>query len=183
MDEESYYSEEEDYEQSSAGSDPKRRSSGKLKDVASHTPMEIFHGFIALCAVGSSITAMILTPSTLTFIAGAACSFFGPYAYYQQTKLTDIIALKEACEAITRENDRLAAENVRLNETVGDLSSTVDKLEDVEQALDVITQTQGQVCYIRCYINSVICLCSHTISLTVFLCTIYYRVLLHSHSK
>ncbi|KAL7506759.1 hypothetical protein ACHAXN_007959 [Cyclotella atomus] len=144
MGEESYYSEdEEDYEQSSSGSDPKR-SSGKLKDVAAHTPIEIFHGIIAFCAVGSSITAMILNWSTLTLIAGAACSFFGPYAYYQQTKLTDIIALKEACEAITRENDRLAAENVRLNETVGDLSSTVDKLEDVEQALDVITQTQGQ---------------------------------------
>merc|ERR1712176_648648 len=30
------------------------------------------------------------------------------------------------------------------NETVGELSNTIDKLEDVEQALDVITQTQGQ---------------------------------------
>merc|ERR1712176_249090 len=30
------------------------------------------------------------------------------------------------------------------NETVGELSATIDKLEDVEQALDVITQTQGQ---------------------------------------
>lgn len=143
MGEESYYSEEEDAED---GSRSARRESGngKLKNVAAHTPMEIFHGFIAVCAVGSSVTAMILNWSRLTLIAGGACSFFGPYAYYQQTKLTDIIALKEACEAITRENDRLASENIRLNETVGDLSSTVDKLEDVEQALDVITQTQGQ---------------------------------------
>merc|ERR1712176_675718 len=30
------------------------------------------------------------------------------------------------------------------NETVGELSNTIDKLEDVEQALDVITQTQGR---------------------------------------
>lgn len=147
MKDESYYSEDDDVEQSSRSDDRGRDrggGSGKLKDVSSHTLPEIFHGFIALCAVGSSVTAMILNWSTLTLIAGAACSFFGPYAYYQQTKLTDIIALKEACEAITRENDRLAAENVRLNETVGELSSTMDRLEDVEQALDVITQTQGQ---------------------------------------
>lgn len=145
MQDESYYSEDEDIEQSSRSDDRRRsKGDGRLKDVSSHTLPEIFHGFIAFCAVGSSVSAMILNWSTLTLIAGAACSFFGPYAYYQQTKLTDIIALKEACEAITRENDRLAAENVRLNETVGDLSSTVDKLEDVEQALDVITQTQGQ---------------------------------------
>jgi hypothetical protein len=71
-------------------------------------------------------------------------SVIGPYAYYQQTKLTDIIALKETHEAVKREVGRLQSENVRLNATVGELSDTIDKLEDVEQALDVITQTQGQ---------------------------------------
>lgn len=142
--EESYYSDEE--EESQDEGDDRRGGSDKPKlgAVSNHTLPELFHGFVAFCAVGSSVTAMILNPTTLTFIAGGVCSFFGPYAYYQQTKLTDIIALKEACEAITRENDRLAQENIRLNETVTDLSGTVDKLEDVEQALDVITQTQGQ---------------------------------------
>jgi len=33
---------------------------------------------------------------------------------------------------------------MRLRATVDDLSLTIDHLEDVEQALDVITQTQGQ---------------------------------------
>jgi cell division protein FtsB len=144
MSEPSYYSDEEDLEESSRDDRRDGKGSNRLKDISSHTPMELFSGFIALCAVGSSITAMILNWSTLTLITSAASSFFGTYAYHQQTKLTDIVALKEACVAITRENDRLARENVRLNETVGDLSSTVDKLEDVEQALDVITQTQGQ---------------------------------------
>merc|ERR1712176_291706 len=46
--------------------------------------------------------------------------------------------------AVKREVNRLQSENMRLNETVGELSNTIDKLEDVEQALDVITQTQGQ---------------------------------------
>ncbi len=40
--------------------------------------------------------------------------------------------------------NRLGKENTRLRATVDDLSLTVDRLEDVEQALDVITQTQGQ---------------------------------------
>ena len=121
-----------------------RSGSQPLGKIAAHTPMELASGFVAVLAVGSSVTAMILNFSVLTLIGGLACSGVGSYSYYQQTKLTDIIALKEAHEAITRECDRLTAENVRLNETLGDLSNTVDKLEDVEQALDVITQTQGQ---------------------------------------
>ena len=77
-------------------------------------------------------------------IAGILTSLVGAYSYYQQTKLTDIVSLKQTHEAVKREVDRLAGENVRLNETVGGLSNTMDKLEDVESALDVITQTQGQ---------------------------------------
>lgn len=106
--------------------------------------MEILSGALATVSIGTSVTAMVMVPQTIVFIAGALSSVVGPYAYYQQTKLTDIIALKETHEAVKREVDRLQAENVRLNETVGELSDTIDKLEDVEQALDVITQTQGQ---------------------------------------
>lgn len=106
--------------------------------------MEILSGSIALVAVGTSVAACVLNPLTPVFVAGTLSSIIGPYAYYQQTKLTDIIALKETHEAVKKEVDRLQAENVRLNETVGELSDTIDKLEDVEQALDVITQTQGQ---------------------------------------
>merc|ERR1711862_204543 len=84
------------------------------------------------------------TQSGIVYVAGALSSVIGPYSYYQQTKLTDIIALKETHEAVKRGVDRLQSENMRLNETVGELSDTIDKLEDVEQALDVITQTQGQ---------------------------------------
>lgn len=119
------------------------KKSEKMK-VWSHTPMEVLSGSIAAVSVGTSVTAMIMNPMTPVFVAGVLSSVIGPYAYYQQTKLTDIIALKETHEAVKREVDRLQAENTRLNETVGELSDTIDKLEDVEQALDVITQTQGQ---------------------------------------
>lgn len=120
------------------------QKSKKLKKVMSHTPMEIVSGGIAAVSVGTSVAAMILNPMTPVFVAGALSSVIGPYAYYQQTKLTDIAALKETHEAVKREVDRLQGENIRLNETVSELSDTIDKLEDVEQALDVITQTQGQ---------------------------------------
>jgi cell division protein FtsB len=116
----------------------------KLKKVAKNTPMEMLSAGVAAVSVGTSITAMVLNPALPVYVAGALSSVIGPYAYYQQTKLTDIIALKETHEAVKREVDRLTAENTRLNETVGELSDTIDRLEDVEQALDVITQTQGQ---------------------------------------
>ena len=106
--------------------------------------MEMLSGGVAALSVGTSVTAMVMNGTMAVYIAGALSSVIGPYAYYQQTKLTDIIALKETHEAVKREVDRLQNENIRLNETVGELSETIDKLEDVEQALDVITQTQGQ---------------------------------------
>ena len=126
--------------------DVKERSNEKkkLKKIASHTPMEILSGAVAALSVTTSLIAIIINPVPQVVIAGTLSSVIGPYAYYQQTKLTDIIALKETHEAVKREVDRLQAENIRLNETVGELSDTIDRLEDVEQALDVITQTQGQ---------------------------------------
>lgn len=121
------------------------RSRKGMKMVKANTPMEILAGCVAAVSIGTSVTAMIFNAgSTIIYVAGALSSVIGPYAYYQQTKLTDIIALKETHEAVKREVDRLQAENIRLNETVGELADTIDKLEDVEQALDVITQTQGQ---------------------------------------
>jgi hypothetical protein len=68
----------------------------------------------------------------------------GPYAYWQQTRLTDIKALQETHEAIQVEVDRLHVENGRLTSSIGELSVTVEKLEDVEKALDAISQTQGK---------------------------------------
>lgn len=125
-------------------SPPQKRSNKKLSKIKSQTPMEILSGSVAAISIAISITAMAMSPSSIVIIAGLASSAIGPYAYYQQKKLTDIIALKETYEVVKREVNRLQAENIRLNETIGELSGTVDKLEDTEQALDVITQTQGQ---------------------------------------
>ncbi|KAL7490419.1 hypothetical protein ACHAWT_000017 [Skeletonema menzelii] len=130
-----------------ANNNPKPKK--KLKKIANHTPMEILHGTLAILSVGTSVTGIILTFAEsatrgITIFAGALTSVIGSYAYYQQTKLTDIIALKDTYDAIGREVGRLSAENLRLHNTMGDLKQSIENLEDMETALDVITYTQGQ---------------------------------------
>ena len=71
------------------------KSNKKLKKVWAHTPMEIFSGALATVSVGTSVTAIVMAYSPIVLTAGILSSVVGPYAYYQQTKLTDIIALKE----------------------------------------------------------------------------------------
>lgn len=119
------------------------RKEKKLGKVSRYTPMEILSGIGAFLSLSTSVTAIFMNFGTIVLISGILTSLVGAYSYYQQTKLTDIQHLKQTHEAVKREVDRLAGENVRLNETVGGLSNTMDKLEDTEEALDVITQTQG----------------------------------------
>jgi len=115
-----------------------------LKPIAETTPVERATGVVAGAAVGTSVAAMIFEQSPIVIVAGVLSSALGPYAYYQQTRLTDIAALKETHEAVQREVNRLETENERLSQSVQTLASSVERLEDVEQALDVITATQGQ---------------------------------------
>jgi len=126
-------------------SSSRKQPKSKLGKVSANTPQEIVSGILAFLSLISSVTAIIMSGfGAVPTIAGILTSLVGAYSYYQQTKLTDIVSLKQTHEAVKREVDRLAGENVRLNDTVGGLSNTMDKLEDVESALDVITQTQGQ---------------------------------------
>ena len=46
--------------------------------------------------------------------------------------------------SITRQVDRLNTENRRLHDRLTELTNTIDRLEDMETAMDVITGTQGQ---------------------------------------
>lgn len=147
-DEESVFSASEDEERprpikhstSGGGAD----GGSALRPIGSHTPMEILAGGIAGASVGTSVAAMIIQPVNIVFAAGGLSCVIGPYAYWQQRRLTDVIALQETHKALSEQVERLGKENKRLHETVAELSDTVDRLEDVEQALDVITQTQGQ---------------------------------------
>jgi len=118
---------------------------GALKPIAETTALEKLMLVIAALAVGTSIGAIIVTQAATTVVvAGVLSSITGPYMYMQQTQITDIKALKETQERAREEIDRLELQNDRLKQSVEELSETVGKLEDVEQALDAITEVQGQ---------------------------------------
>lgn len=117
---------------------------GALKPIAETTPLEKLVLVVAVAAVGTSVGAMIVEGGAAILVAGILSCVTGPYMYMQQTQITDIKALKETQEAAKREVDRLEIENDRLKQSVAELTETVGKLEDVEQALDAITEVQGQ---------------------------------------
>jgi FtsZ-binding cell division protein ZapB len=123
---------------------PEPELKGPLKPVAETTPKECITGVIAGGSVVTSLVAIILEQSIVVILAGVLSGVMGPYAYYQQTKLTDISTLKETAVVIQREVDRLKHENDRLADNVDELGNTIDNLQDVEEALDYITKTQAQ---------------------------------------
>lgn len=137
-------------ESSEAGAEPPKGSSKvgsdgeALRPIVGNTPMELFAGAIAGASVASSAAAMIVQPINIVFAAGGLSCAIGPYAYWQQRRLTDVVALQETHKALAEQVERLGKQNERLHDTVDELSETVDKLEDVEQALEVITMQQGQ---------------------------------------
>lgn len=126
------------------GPDAPAEESKGLRKVKETTVTEKVAGGVAIGAVGTSVTAMIIEQNPLVYVAGGLSSGIAPYAVYQQTKLTDIANLKETHEALKQEVDYLEAENERLSKSVNELGDTVGRLEDVENALDLITNTQNQ---------------------------------------
>jgi len=135
---------EGDVEEGNGEDEPLSGGANRLEDVKESTLMEKISAGVAGVAVASSVVAIAIFPNPLVIAAGVSSAGLAPYAWYQQTKLTDIAALKETHEALHREVETLQAENNRLRKNVDELGDTVKRLGDVEDALDVITQTQGQ---------------------------------------
>lgn len=117
---------------------------GFLKPIPETTTIEKIAGGAACCAVITALAAMIVEGGPIVLIGGILSAIVGPYAYWQQVQLTDIKALQETQEKIQVEVDRLAAENNRLAKNIDEMSDTVQDLKDVEDALEIITKTQGQ---------------------------------------
>ena len=117
---------------------------GALKPIAETTFKERVAGLVAIGAVGTALVAIIVEQSTIVLVAGVLSSLMGPFAYYQQTKLTDIQAIQETAAKVQEEVDQLKEENDRLTHNIDDLGNTIEDLQDVEEALEVISKTQGQ---------------------------------------
>lgn len=123
---------------------PEPQMKGPLKPVAETTPVERLTGVVAGITAILALSAMAVEGGTVVIVAGILSIIMGPYAYYQQTKLTDIKTLKETTVAVEKEVNRLKDENVKLAKTVDDLGETIDDLQDVGEALEVIQNTQNQ---------------------------------------
>jgi len=115
-----------------------------MEAIVGSTPMEKFTLSLASAAVTTSVIALVLEPATIVFFSGLLTSLLGPYAWYQQTKLTDIKALQELHNAMNNEKEILQMENNRLKSSVEELTGTTDRLEDVEEALQVLNAMQGE---------------------------------------
>jgi len=115
---------------------------GFLKPLPETTLMERIAGGVAAAAVVTALAAIIVEQSAVVIVGGLLSAVVGPYAYWQQTRLTDIKALQETQHAVKAEVDKLQQENVRLGKNVDELTTSVQHLEDVQQALSAITSTQ-----------------------------------------
>jgi predicted PurR-regulated permease PerM len=116
---------------------------GFLKPIPETTKMERVAGVVAGGAVATALVAMVIEGSVIVILGGVLSCIVGPYAYWQETRLTDIKALQETERAILAIVESLRVENQRLTKSVDEMTETVTKLDDVENALSVITQTQG----------------------------------------
>jgi glutaredoxin 2 len=117
---------------------------GFLKPLPETTLLERGAGIVAVVSVGTAVAAMIIEQTLLVYIGAIFSCMIGPYCYYQQTKLTDIRSLQETKTAITEEVNQLTSLNQRLIQNITNLTTSVDRLEEIEQALNVLTNTQGQ---------------------------------------
>lgn len=123
---------------------PEPELKGPLKPVQETTAKERVAAIVAVCAIVTALAAIVVEASAIVLVAGILSIIMGPYAYYQQTRLTDIATLKQTAEVIQVEVDKLKTQNGRLSKNIDDLSNTIEDLQDVEEALNVISNTQGQ---------------------------------------
>ena len=128
----------------SSSSNSSSGGKGFLKPLPETTLLERVAGFVAVIAIGTALAAAIIEQSIIVIVGAILSSIIGPYCYYQQTKLTDIRTLQETKTAITEEVNQLSELNQRLIQNITNLTSSVDRLEEIEQALNVLTNTQGQ---------------------------------------
>lgn len=123
---------------------PEPECKGFLKPLPETTVLERVAAVVAGAAVLTAIVAMAIEQSAIVIVGGILSIIVGPYAYWQQTRLTDIKALQDTQKAVRAEVDKLSAENQRLERNVTDMTVSVQHLEDVQVALNVLTKAQGQ---------------------------------------
>jgi hypothetical protein len=117
---------------------------GWLKPVPETTTRERIAASVGGLAMVTSLAAMVVEPSPLVLFAGILNALvLGPFLYYQETHLTDITTLLETKETVQVEMNRLIQSNQELIRNVDDLTTSLDRLQDIEQAWIVVNDTTG----------------------------------------
>lgn len=99
----------------------------------------------AILSTGASAGALVVMGSNpLVLVSSGIGVLIGPYAAVQETQITDLEALKDVNEAMTKEVDALAAENERLVEQMQELEGSLSRLEEMEEALTAIKKTESK---------------------------------------
>jgi len=135
---------EGDIEEGNMDRSPSQRKS--LSMIEEQTFLEKITLVLALAAFASSLASIVMEGGDSTVVKSACILMIilSPYSYYQQTRITDIRALKSTYTALKREVDRLAVSNKELKSSVERLNGTVTKLEDIQQVIEGISQTKGR---------------------------------------
>lgn len=87
---------------------------------------------------------MAIVSNPVVYVSGAIGTIVAPVAAIQQTKLTEVAAMKETNHRLNSEVDSLKAEHERLAAQVSSLETSVGHLQDMSQTLDTIRAVEGQ---------------------------------------
>jgi hypothetical protein len=121
---------------------PPRRKT--LSMIAEQTVLEKLVALFSLLVLASAIASLVMVGGTIIKASCIIMLLLSPYSYYQQTRITDIRALKETYAALTGEVNELEERNQELRYKVDNLHTVVDKLQDLEDVIEAISETQGK---------------------------------------
>jgi hypothetical protein len=98
-----------------------------LEDIKDWTRRERAVAGISAISFGSSVGAMMLSPTPVVLTAGTIGALLAPYVAFQQQKITDVQALSETNQRVQEEVQQLQQENGKLQAQVTDLTESVHK--------------------------------------------------------
>jgi len=104
----------------------------------------VVKGVAAVATATSLITLVTMGGNPLTIASGGIGAILAPYAAMQETKISELEALKEINETMGEEVNILAKENERLVKQMKKFEKSLSHLEEMETALTAINKTESQ---------------------------------------
>lgn len=115
-----------------------------FKPFSQMTLMEQVTAFVAVTSIVLALIAMIVEGSYVVIATGILQMIIGTFAYYQQTRITLMSVLKEKTHVLEKETARLEEDNTRMTYYLDELEGRMEDLLDVEDALEVIENSERQ---------------------------------------